>query len=62
MAKDAVFIIVLVLVFAMLDGCANIVSSTDQHNRVPKVDCNLIRIDNQMREVCCERDYCVLTD
>lgn len=60
----AVLLIVLVLVFLgiLFDGCASREpSSTDNHHRVPQVDCNMIKFEGHFQEICCENNYCVLT-
>jgi len=63
MRREALFILVLALIFMALDSCASRVSSsTDNHHRVPVVDCNMIKFEGHMQEICCENDHCVLTE
>jgi hypothetical protein len=63
MSKDGLFVIVLVLVFIGLSSCADrIASSTDNHSRVPVVNCTMIRYQHTLREMCCQAETCVLTE
>jgi hypothetical protein len=51
------------LAAALLGGCAaREPSSTDDHNRVPKVWCHLTNVRGSMREVCCVGERCWFAD
>jgi hypothetical protein len=63
MSRDGLYIIILVLIFIGLSSCADrIASSTDNHNRVPQVNCTMIKFEGHMQEMCCEENHCVLTE
>lgn len=60
---DAALITLLLLVFMAMDSCASReASSTDHHNRVPQVDCNIIKFEGHFQEICCSGEQCVLTE
>jgi hypothetical protein len=66
-SEDGMIVILIVFILVTLgvifDGCAGMEpASTDHHNRVPQVNCDIIRYRGQVREMCCEGERCVLTE
>ena len=60
---DAMLIVLLALVFIAMDSCASrVASSTDDHHRIPKIDCSMIKFQGHMQEICCEQERCFLTE
>jgi hypothetical protein len=59
--------IVLAILFVVgivaISGCASReVSSTDNHHRVPQVNCQEVKYEGHMHRICCEPEHCVFVD
>lgn len=55
----AIFILVLVLLAIAAFGCAAAEpSSTDNHHRLPEINCTEAKLDGQYHHLCCEGPTC----
>lgn len=52
-----------IILALILTGCAAAQpSSTDNHHRLPQVECTPVNFDGRFRKMCCEAERCWFAD
>ena len=53
----------IIILALLLTGCAaREISSTDDHHRITRPDCSLVRVNNSMHTLCCMGERCWLAE